>query len=259
VRDVDVAGTTGTFLVTGTGTFNVNRSADATIDYQSGALIINSDQTLTGLSIGDGVNALPFEALGRVPDPQRLVRAYNTASATLNRRRLKIRHYNRMEDRETDRVISPQRLVHYRDNWYVDAWCHLRTDLRSFAVDAIREARLVDGRAKEIPAAELDEHLGAGYGIFAGKKVEWATLKFTPEAARWVSAQSWHPNQRARIEKDGSYFLELPYAEAPELVMEILEFGPDVEVLAPASLRERVADLLAKAARRYGGDGALQP
>jgi predicted DNA-binding transcriptional regulator YafY len=175
------------------------------------------------------------------------------AAAVLKRAKLWIRHYNRKADRETEREVSPQRLVHYRDNWYLDAWCHLRNDLRSFAVDAIRDARLTEGRAKEVAAAELDQHLGAGYGIFAGKNVEWATLKFTPEAARWVSAQSWHPSQRSRIEKDGSYFLELPYAEAPELVMEILKFGADVEVLAPASLRERVAQSLAQAARRYGG------
>jgi len=173
------------------------------------------------------------------------------AAAVLKRSRLWLRHYNRKRDEETEREVSPQRLVHYRDNWYLDAWCHLRNDLRSFAVDAIRDAKLADGRTKEIAAAELDEHLGSGYGIFAGKKVEWATLKFTPEAARWVSAQNWHPEQRARIEKDGSYFLELPYAEAPELVMEILKYGADVEVIAPATLRERVAQSLAQAASRY--------
>ena len=173
------------------------------------------------------------------------------AAAVLKRARLWIRHWNRKDDRETEREISPQRLVHYRDNWYLDAWCHLRNDLRSFAVDAIRDAKLVDGRAKEVPAAELDEHLGAGYGIFAGKKVEWATLKFTPEAARWVAAQSWHPKQRVRMEKDGSYFLELPYSESPELVMEILKYGADVEVMAPPALRQRVAEALRQASNRY--------
>jgi predicted DNA-binding transcriptional regulator YafY len=174
------------------------------------------------------------------------------AAAVLKRSRLWMRHYNRKKDEETEREVSPQRLVHYRDNWYLDAWCHLRNDLRSFAVDAIRDARLNDGRAKEIAAGQLDEHLGAGYGIFAGSKVEWATLKFTPEAARWVSPQSWHPKQRARIENDGSYFLELPYAEMPELVMEILRFGPDVEVVGPPTLRDRVAQSLKAAASRYG-------
>jgi predicted DNA-binding transcriptional regulator YafY len=173
------------------------------------------------------------------------------AAAVLRRSRLWIRHYNRKDDRETEREISPQRLVHYRDNWYVDGYCHMREGLRSFAVDAIRAAELRDGRAKEIPAAELDEHLGSGYGIFAGRDVQWATLRFTPEAARWVSAQIWHPKQRARFEESGSYVLEIPFAADRELLMEILKFGADVEVLAPASLRSRVAESLKHAARRY--------
>jgi predicted DNA-binding transcriptional regulator YafY len=177
------------------------------------------------------------------------------AAALLKRTRLRIRHYNRQRDEETERAVSPQRLVHYRDNWYLDAYCHLREDLRSFAVDAIREARLLDERAKEVAASELDEYLGSGYGIFGGRKVQWATLKFTPEAARWVSAQTWHPKQRSRVEKDGSYVLELPYAEDRELVMEILKYGADVEVIQPALLRHRVAEALAAAVERYRSKG----
>ena len=173
------------------------------------------------------------------------------AAALLKRSRVWIRHYSRKDDRETEREISPQRLVHYRDNWYLDAYCHLRQDLRSFAVDALRSAVIKETPAKEVRDAELDDYLGSGYGIFAGRKVEWATLKFTPEAARWVSAQNWHPKQRSRVEKDGSYILDVPYAEDRELVMEILKFGPDVEVLQPPALRERVATSLREAAQRY--------
>jgi predicted DNA-binding transcriptional regulator YafY len=176
------------------------------------------------------------------------------AAAVLKRSRLWIRHYNRKDDRETEREISPQRLVHYRGNWYVDGWCHTREALRSFAVDALRAAELREARAKEIPAAELDEHLGSGYGIFAGREVAWARLRFTPQAARWVAAQIWHPKQRARFEADGSYLLEVPYAHDRELLMEILKFGPDVEVLAPQSLRSRLAQSLKEAASRYLGD-----
>ena len=174
------------------------------------------------------------------------------AGAVLRRLRLWIRHYSRRDDKETEREISPQRLVHYRGNWYVDAYCHLREDLRSFAVDAIRAVELREGRVKDVPAAELDEHLGSGYGIFAGRDVQWAALRFTPQAARWVGAQQWHPKQRVRTEADGSYVLEIPYAHERELLMEVLRFGDEVEVLAPESLRASVADTLRKAADRYG-------
>lgn len=173
------------------------------------------------------------------------------AKGLLSRSRIWIRHYNRGQDRETEREVSPQRLVHYRGNWYLDAWCHLRNDLRSFAVDAIRAAELREARAKEVPAAELDRHLGSGYGIFAGAKVQWAKLKFAPEAARWVSAQSWHPQQKTTTESDGSYVLEIPYAEDRELVMEILKYGSQVKVLSPGALREKIREELDKAVKRY--------
>jgi len=127
----------------------------------------------------------------------------------------------------------------------------VRNDLRSFAVDALRAAEPREARAKEVPARELDEHLASGYGIFSGAKVQWAKLRFTPEAARWVSAQAWHPKQRAKTDADGSYVLEVPYAVDRELLMEILKYGPDVEVLEPTELRERVAEALRKAATIY--------
>jgi len=173
------------------------------------------------------------------------------AQAAMKRRRLHIKHYNRMEDRHTERDISPQRLVHYRDNWYVDAWCHLREDLRSFSVDAMQDAQLLDARAKEVPKRELDAFLQSGYGIFSGREVTWAKLRFSPKAARWVSKRSWHGKQRSAFDADGSYVLEFPYTDDRELLMDVLRHGEDVEVLEPASLRKRVADSLAAAAGKY--------
>lgn len=173
------------------------------------------------------------------------------AQAVLKRRRLRIEHYNRLEDRHTERVISPQRLVHYRDNWYVDAYCHLREDLRSFSVDAIDRAELLEAKAREVPKAELDEYLKGGYGIFGGKGVRWAKLQFSSKAARWVSKQTWHGKQSGSFDGDGSYLLEIPYSDDRELLMDILRHGGDVEVLEPAELRKRVAEALAETARLY--------
>jgi predicted DNA-binding transcriptional regulator YafY len=173
------------------------------------------------------------------------------ARALLERKRLAIRYYNRMRDDETEREISPQRLVHYRDNWYLDAWCHLRQDLRSFAVDAVRTAAIVDQPAREVPDRELDEVLASGYGIFSGRDTQWAQLRFAPVRARWVAAELWHPRQRAHFEVNGAYVLEIPYSDDRELVMDILKFGPDVEVLQPPALRQRVQQLLGEALQRY--------
>jgi predicted DNA-binding transcriptional regulator YafY len=171
-------------------------------------------------------------------------------TALLQRRRLHIDYHGRSRNERSERDVSPQRLIHYRDNWYLDAWCHLKRGLRSFAVDAIQAAQVLDRAAIDIADSKLDAVLGAGYGIFTGRKVQWATLRFTPERARWVAAETWHPKQRGRFEADGSYRLELPYADSRELVMDILRHVPEVEVLGPVVLREIVANKLRKAVRR---------
>lgn len=169
----------------------------------------------------------------------------------LSRRRIHIRHLKRGSGEISERVVSPQRLVHYRYNWYLDAWCHVRKDLRVFAVDAIKSAKVIEEPAREVADESMDRVLGAGYGIFSGAETQTAVLRFTPERARWVADEVWHSRQAGRIEADGSYVLELPYSQEPELVMDLLRHGAGVRVLAPETLRATVARELAEAARQY--------
>jgi predicted DNA-binding transcriptional regulator YafY len=143
-------------------------------------------------------------------------------SALLKRRRIRMTYHGRSDDKTTEREISPQRLICYQGNWYLDAWCHLKNGLRSFAVDKVQRLEILESRAREIPQKELDEILGAGYGIFAGRKVKWATLVFSAEAARWVATEQWHSEQQWRLLDDGRYELKVPYSHATELMMDIL-------------------------------------
>lgn len=113
----------------------------------------------------------------------RLSQFEKVGSALLRRRRLRIEYAGRGRGENTERIVSPQRLVFYRDNWYLDAWCHLRDDLRSFAVDAILCAELLEAQAVEVPSAQLTAVLGGGYGIVHGKALQWARLRFTPARA----------------------------------------------------------------------------
>ncbi len=173
------------------------------------------------------------------------------ADAVLRRKRLAIRYFGRGSNAETSREISPQRLIHYRDNWYLDAWCHRRDALRSFAVENIKAAHILDQAATELADTELDNHFAAGYGIFAGAPQNTAILRFTPQRARWVGNEQWHPEQQGRFLDDGGYELQIPYSDPRELVMDILKYGPDVEVLGPDELRRHVAARLRAAAARY--------
>ena len=86
--------------------------------------------------------------------------------ALVQRKRLDIKHYARHTGQDTDRQISPQRLVYYRDNWYLDAYCHLREDLRSFSLDALKGVHITEKAAKNVDEAKLREVFETSYGIF---------------------------------------------------------------------------------------------
>ncbi len=173
--------------------------------------------------------------------------------ALLERKRIEIDAWNRGRNETNTRTISPQRLVHYRDNWYVDAWCHLRNDLRSFSVDAIQRVKVLREKARNVASAKLDEHFASAYGIFGGQATAWAILRFSPERARWVQSERWHSEQQAEVLPDGSYRLRVPYADARELLMDILRHGRHVEVEGPESLRRLVADEVSALTGMYHG------
>jgi len=175
------------------------------------------------------------------------------AGATLQRKKLRIAYHGRSRDQVTERLVSPQQLVHYRDNWYLDAWCHLRKGLRSFAVDRVRDAAELEETADSRPDKELDEHYASAYGIFAGKANKTAVLRFSAERARWVADERWHPQQVGQFLTDGRYELRIPYRDDRELVMDVLKHGADVEVVAPDTLRDAVAGSLRNALSQYAG------
>ena len=175
-------------------------------------------------------------------------------SALTRRRRVRMHYYVRSRREHTERTVSPQRLVHWRNTWYLDAWCHDSDALRRFALDAIGEAELVDDPAKDVPVPTIEAELDGGYGVFSGGRVQWATLRFTAEAAQWVRHEQWHPQQQATLDDDGALTLRVPYADATELAMDVLRHGEQVQVMAPASLAKAVAKRLREAAAQYAGN-----
>lgn len=173
------------------------------------------------------------------------------AGALLQRNRLHISYHGRGNDETSQREISPQRLIHYRDNWYLDAYCHTRNALRSFAVERITAAQALPQRCRDVPEKQLDAHYASSYGIFAGEPEHTAELRFTPGRARWVADEHWHPQQQSRTLADGSYELRIPYSDPRELIMDILKYGSEVEVIAPETLRQEVLEHLRKATAKY--------
>jgi predicted DNA-binding transcriptional regulator YafY len=162
------------------------------------------------------------------------------ATALVQRQRLHISYWSRPSGAKTERELSPQRLLHYRSTWYLDAWCHRAGALRRFAMDAIESMNLLNEKAKDLSVKTVETKLDRGYGICSGDTLHQAVLLFSDEAAQWVRHERWHPGQAGRLHTNGTYELKLPYTDSTELEMDILRHGEHVTVLGDDDLHERI-------------------
>ncbi|MDO8291221.1 MAG: WYL domain-containing transcriptional regulator [Parvibaculum sp.] len=164
------------------------------------------------------------------------------SDALLRGRQLTVR-YTDYKGATTQRTLSPQDLVYYRDNWYLDAWCHTRRTLRQFMLARMEKVTLTDTPAQAVSTAELDAHFSRSYGIFAGKPEHTAKLRFRGNVASEVSRQTWHPQQQGHWDGE-EYVLQFPYGDDRELVRDIMRYVPDVVVEGPEGLKASVLERL---------------
>ena len=149
-------------------------------------------------------------------------------------------------------MVSPMRLSFYRGRWYLDAWCHERGALRSFNIENIRHADIMDTSVKIVPMKQVCAELDGLYGMYRGEQIEWARIRFTGVAAKLVSKEIWHKEQVDKWLNDDLFELMVPYAKgSPEIVGDILRYGPMAKVMEPVSLQEDVKKALNATLKNY--------
>lgn len=193
-----------------------------------------------------GISRAELEArIKIIPIGQRFVpdsRLQQVLNAFVRGTRLYI-HYRDYTLKHSKRSVSPQRLVYYRDNWYLDAWCHVSNSLKTFSLARIERGDLTDDNAVVIPQDVLDRELTGSYGVFAGEAVETARIRFLARVATEISRQQWHPDQQGHWDAD-DYILLVPYSNPTELLQDIFRYLPDVVVESPKSLIRDVRERL---------------
>jgi predicted DNA-binding transcriptional regulator YafY len=170
-------------------------------------------------------------------------------------RKVHIRHLAATSDEESERVLCPYFLEPSATGnaTYVIGYVEDLGALRTFKVERIRAARLLD-ESFEVPEGfDGPALLRPAWGIMYGDRVEVVHLRFAPSATRRLHETVWHPSQRLEAREDGGCDLWVEVANPEEMVYWIRGWGPQVEVLAPAWLREQMAGEAQETVRRYGG------
>jgi proteasome accessory factor C len=208
--------------------------------------LMNSLITAHGLDITDINRRIRILTNNKRPSNNYIYQ--QVSEAIFARKQLNIK-YAASDQSLSERAVSPQTLVYYRDQWYLDAWCHKRQQLRTFMLSRINSAYQINEAAREFTADEIDQHFHNSYGIFSGGDQKTADIIFLPGAAHLVAQQQWHPDAKGQWHGD-EYHLNLPYNDDRELLRDLLSYAPNVIVNGPEELKnaykKRLQDALSR-------------
>ncbi len=148
-------------------------------------------------------------------------------------------HYQARSSGASERMLSPQRLLYYRENWYLIAWCHSKHAMRTFAVEKFTHIEASDDAFHSVPEPQLKAFYADTYGIFGGEKTGTASIQFSANVAKWVRDELWHSQQVLEAQQDGGVIMHLPIGDnLTELVRDLMRYGADIRIFQPEELRK---------------------
>ena len=162
--------------------------------------------------------------------------AHEVGEAIEQSRLIELEYYAEYEDEFTTRVAEPYALINSPEGWYVRVFDPAKDQLRSFRLDRIKRADVLDETYERRPELDTiaDVEGWQRTGEIEGSRV--AHVWISPEHARWVAEKR---PVLAELD-DGAVIVEWLFKGERYLVKEILKEAGDAAVLEPADVRERV-------------------
>ena len=161
-------------------------------------------------------------------------------------RRLHLTYVGSLDER-TEREVDPMRVLTLDGRTYLEAWCRRAEAVRTFRLDRIERAEVLDVAA-EVPADAAPVDLGAGALRPEGDPV---TLELAPEVA-WIAEE--HPVDSVTDLGEGRLRVVMPVADERWLVRLLLRLGSSVTVLDRPDVVETVRAEARAALAAYGTD-----
>ena len=171
--------------------------------------------------------------------------------AIINHQRIKIKYYSQHRNEITDRDIDPYAIRNQHGNWYLIGLCHLRNEVRVFALNRILTIEITKVDFDKPSSFSIEDYLKDSFGIYRNEKTYHVKLKFSPYQARWIRERQWYKTQKLTEIKDGSLILEMDVEGLEEVKRWVMKYGAEVEVLDPEELRKDIIKEINKMQKQY--------
>ena len=194
-------------------------------------------------------DAFSFQLIEYSPAPEAVFKA--VLEGCLKKRCLSFTYYSPAAEERSERTVEPYHLFNYMGTWHLIGHCHLRKEIRDFALSRISGTRVLTKSFKTPADFDFKKYFLSTFGLYKGKSTEEVIIKFTPEKSKWIKDQIWHKDQKTKLLKDGSLEISFPVSDYSEIKREILKHGDAVVVIKPKALRDLIRAEAQKIVRIY--------
>lgn len=170
--------------------------------------------------------------------------------AILNERTVRTIYHTQSRNEESERDIDPYYLVPREQRFYLIGYCHTARSIRTFRVSRFRQVDELDRRFDK-GDFNIRQYLKQTWSIERGDNMIRFKVKFSAEVARYVREEELFVSPRMTELPDGGLLFEVTVNHDREFMGWLAQYGPDAEILEPASYREAMREKLARWAQVY--------
>ena len=171
-------------------------------------------------------------------------------AAAVEKRCVRIDYFAMGSQARSQRVVAPYKIWHFKGAIYLVGFCHLRQDVRIFALDRIRAVEKTEETFEVPEDFDVNTLIGGGFGVFAGKPVP-IKIWFAREIAGYIEERVWHPSQKIQRYPDGALLFEAEMALTAETRSWVLGWGAGAKVLEPQAFADVIRLEAEKTAPTY--------
>jgi predicted DNA-binding transcriptional regulator YafY len=170
--------------------------------------------------------------------------------AIRNKRIIKFKHENFHTGKSKDYSLNPMLIKEYQKRWYVVGTIE-SNEIRTFGIDRISDLELTEKVFKTPNGLNVAENFSRAIGIVYEGDREEVILSFNPLQGKYIKTLPLHHSQQIIIDNEQEFRISLDVIVNFELIQRILMYGPNVKVIAPATLQKQIKDSLTETLSLY--------
>lgn len=172
--------------------------------------------------------------------------------AITGRKRVLVRYHSLSSGETSERRVDPYHLYNFEGVWYFCGFCHLRGEVRDFALDRVEEVKILEESFERPRDFSPPDYFNRAFRMYRGDLVR-VRIRFDSYQATWIKERIWHPTQKIEELSDGGIIFTI-CANPEEIKRWVMGYGAHAEVLEPEYLRQEIAEEIKNLQKLYQGD-----